>query len=747
MAYWLLFFVLTLGLLAWYRASLRTTAATLGAAILFYGLFGESWILFILMALAGIVVFVPLVLAPLRQEWISRPALAWFRRVLARLDATLPGTLDAGTAWWEAELFGGSPDWARFASFPPASAPAAEQSSIDGIVAEYSRLHRADPAAAAAFVRENGLGGLGIEGIYGGLELSAVAQSQLLMRVAASAGVDAALALGSHGRLTWIALLQHQATDAQRSDWLPRLAAGETLAVFDDALVGSIERVEISGEVRLRLTLDPAITAQLGSASLVGLRIERIARGGGPRAEEACLLIERSRLAADVAVIDESSVIAQGRAAWSEARAIAKAVALPALQAASTTAAALAAGSYLRVRAPFGDSLEALATAQEAVAELGSEAYAAQAIAALTALAVDLGEKPRGLAVFAHTLAVTRRRSAAAAIDDLGLDPQLLAATSPPEADGASPRLVRAQDYTMAVLRSHAAFLQALSAARSDNPARALEAFDQALWSHVGHGFASATRALLLGLTAGGLANAGPGSWKDQRYRRRINRYAAALSFTADAALNQLGLTLASSQSYTALRAAREASRLTATMWLGDALAQLVLASAAIKQYEDGGRSPAETAVIGAICSDAFTEVEAALERVIRQLPSALQRGLAQFIAFPLGRGRTTPREDSQRLIAQQLKNEGPLRRRLAAQAGLPTDATAWPELATALAAERDAAAIERRVLEATAAEVIDVPGRILRAQAAGTIDGSEAQQLRDWREAVRRLRPPAIPH
>lgn len=746
MTYWLLFFVLTLTMLAWYRARLHTTAAVIGAAVVFYGVFGESWTVFALMLLAFVVVFAPLVLAPLRQEWLSRPALAWFRRVLARLDATLPGSLDAGTAWWEAELFGGSPDWARFSQFRPATPTAAESATIDGLVIEYGRLYRSDPAAAADFVRENGLGGLGIEGIYGGLELSAMAQSLALMRIAASTGVEAAAALGSHGRLTWITLLQRHATDAQRSQWLPELAAGTRLAVFDDQLVGSVERIEVGGESRLRLTLVPAVAAQLGDGGLIGLRVEYGARGGTV-ADEACVLVERAQLGADAVLIDDSALIAQGRAAWSECRAVAKAIALPALHAASVTAAALAAGSYLRVRAPFGDSLEALATAQEAVATLGAEAYAAQAIAALTALAVDLGERPRGLAVFTHTLAVTRRRAAAAAIDDLGLDPALLAATTQAETDGASPRLVRAQDYTMAVLRSHTAFLQALAAARSANPARALESFDHALWSHVGHGFSSAVHSLLLGLTAGGLANAGAGGWNQRRYRRRISRYAAALSFTADAALNQLGLALASSQSYTALRAAREATRLTATMWLGDALAQLVLASAALKQFEDGGLNPAETAVVEAICAGAFVEVEDALERVLRQLPSALQRGVARFIAFPLGRGRGTPREGSQRVIAQQLKNEGPLRRRLALQAGLPLDATPWPALAAAIEAERSGSAIERRALDATVDELTDGPGRIVRAQAAGAIDGSEARQLRDWREAVQRLRPPAAPH
>jgi len=100
-------------------------------------------------------VLVPLNIPPLRQEWLSRPALGWFRRVVQRLDPAALAALDAGTAWWEAELIGGEPDWQRFQSFPPARPLPTEQAVVDELVAGFrSRaMRRTRPKAGCASSR------------------------------------------------------------------------------------------------------------------------------------------------------------------------------------------------------------------------------------------------------------------------------------------------------------------------------------------------------------------------------------------------------------------------------------------------------------------------------------------------------------------------------------------------------------------------------------------------------------------
>src|SRR5579863_4190861 len=135
MPFWLLFGAIALLGLAYYRASIRVSSVVLGLAVLLYGVFGGSGLLFILLALAWALVFVPLSVPALRQEWLSRPALDWFRRVCRRLDPEALAALDAGSAWWEAELLGGEPDWERFQAFAPARPLPSEQAEVEALIA------------------------------------------------------------------------------------------------------------------------------------------------------------------------------------------------------------------------------------------------------------------------------------------------------------------------------------------------------------------------------------------------------------------------------------------------------------------------------------------------------------------------------------------------------------------------------------------------------------------------------------
>src|SRR5262245_31803705 len=48
---------------------------------------------------------------PLRRALVSRPLLALFRRILPQVSQTEREALDAGTVWWDGELFSGRPDW------------------------------------------------------------------------------------------------------------------------------------------------------------------------------------------------------------------------------------------------------------------------------------------------------------------------------------------------------------------------------------------------------------------------------------------------------------------------------------------------------------------------------------------------------------------------------------------------------------------------------------------------------------
>ena len=44
---------------------------------------------------------------PVRRSLLSKPLLGWFRKVLPPMSDTEKDAIDAGTVWWDAELFTG----------------------------------------------------------------------------------------------------------------------------------------------------------------------------------------------------------------------------------------------------------------------------------------------------------------------------------------------------------------------------------------------------------------------------------------------------------------------------------------------------------------------------------------------------------------------------------------------------------------------------------------------------------------
>src|SRR5579862_1124730 len=58
-------------------------------------------------------------LPPLRRQLVSRFAMKAMAPVLPRLGETERIALEAGTVWWDAELFSGRPNWNKLLDFVP----------------------------------------------------------------------------------------------------------------------------------------------------------------------------------------------------------------------------------------------------------------------------------------------------------------------------------------------------------------------------------------------------------------------------------------------------------------------------------------------------------------------------------------------------------------------------------------------------------------------------------------------------
>ena len=87
--------------------------------------------LYFVLALAGLLVLVALV-PPLRRAVFSNPILSIYRRILPDMSQTEKEAIDAGTVWWDGDLFSGKPDWNKMLAIPVPKLSAEEQAFVDG---------------------------------------------------------------------------------------------------------------------------------------------------------------------------------------------------------------------------------------------------------------------------------------------------------------------------------------------------------------------------------------------------------------------------------------------------------------------------------------------------------------------------------------------------------------------------------------------------------------------------------------
>ena len=239
-ALFLAILVLSLLLLAYYRIPLLISIAILAGLTFaftelrhFYEIPGWfRWSFGIItVSLAGFAI------KPLRRLLISNRLFSIYRKVMPKLSTTEREALEAGTVWWDAELFSGKPRWRRLLRHPKPSLNEAEQAFINGPVEELCLMlndweisHELNdlPEPVWQFIRSNGFFGMIIPKEYGGLEFSAQGNSAVVMKLA-SANLTAAVTVMVPNSLGPGDLLMHYGTDEQRDYFLPRLASGEQI--------------------------------------------------------------------------------------------------------------------------------------------------------------------------------------------------------------------------------------------------------------------------------------------------------------------------------------------------------------------------------------------------------------------------------------------------------------------------------------------------------------------------------------
>ncbi|AXQ27913.1 acyl-CoA dehydrogenase [Solimonas sp. K1W22B-7] len=790
---WLLLLIALGVALAYRRAASRTALTAYALLLMAYAATGGAWSLFfvgaLLLAVAGAVLLNP----PLRQEWLSRPALEYFRRVMPEVSDTEQAALDAGTVWWDGELFGGRPDWSRLHGLPPARLSAEEQAFLDGPVTAFCALcddwritavDRDLSPEAWAYLKHQGFFGMIIPKQYGGLGFGALAHSAVLNRIASGpGGVTAASIVAVPNSLGPAELLLHYGTDEQKQQYLPRLAAGEEIPCFaltspwagsdaggipDYGLVchGPWQGSEVLG---MRLTFDKRYITLAPVATLVGLAFklydpERLL-GGGRELGICCALLPRDTPGLEIGnrhwpldnpfmngpvrgrevfvpldfIIGGPRQIGQGWRMLMECLAAGRAISLPSNTAGQATMAALASGAYARIRRQFGLPVGAFEAVQEQLAKLGAQAYAVQAVRQLTAQAVELGEKPSvPSAIAKYYCSDTAQDSLRRAMDiHAGKGVMLGPANWLARAFQGSPVAVTVEGANL-LTRGMILFGQGAlrchpylreEIAATREPNAAL-ALERFDTLLMAHlGHALQAGARSLVL---GLTLARWGDAPGDAAMRRIGL--RANRYSAALALCT-ELTLAALGGALKLRESLSAR-------LGDVLIALYVVSAALRRYDQEGRPGEDLPLLQAVCDEQFLRIETALDGLLRNLPKRPLAWAGRLLVFPLGRHARAADDATGQKIAAALQQPGGLRLRLAE--GLHTDAASpLGRLETAMVQAIDAEPLLRKLGQAQRAGRLQHPhplDRIDEAREAGVLAQDESRQLRAALEAAEAL-------
>ena len=232
---WFLLFFITAGFLSYRRISLPLSTLAIGLLLVVYSYFGAAviywkallWVLFAALLLLNIKV--------LRRPFLTRPMLNFYRKLVPSMSSTEREALEAGTVWWEGDLFTGLPDWKKLEKLPAAALSREEQAFIDGPAEELCRMlddwhithERGDlPPEVWKFIKKNGFFAMIIPKKYGGLEFSAYGHSQGLIKIA-SVSATAVSTIAVPNSLGPAELLLHYGTEEQKERDLPGLASGK----------------------------------------------------------------------------------------------------------------------------------------------------------------------------------------------------------------------------------------------------------------------------------------------------------------------------------------------------------------------------------------------------------------------------------------------------------------------------------------------------------------------------------------
>ena len=746
------------------------------------------WIIFIALGVFVLVLGVPF----LRRHLVSSFILKLFRKILPQISATEQEAIDAGTVWWDGELFSGNPNWNKLRAFPKPSLSSVEQAFLDNEVEQLCAMvddwdvthQRADlPPEVLQFIKDKGFFGIIIPKRYGGLEFSAQAHSAVVSKVS-SRSASAAVTVMVPNSLGPAELLLHYGTEDQKERYLHRLAKGLEVPCFaltgpfagsdagaipDYGIVCYGEFAGRQNVLGIRLTWEKRYITLAPVATLLGMAFklydpEQLLGGETNRGITLALIptdtpgvqIGRRHFPLNSAflngptqgsevfipinyIIGGTPRVGQGWRMLMECLAAGRSISLPASSTGAMKLAARTSGAYSRVRKQFKLPIGKFEGVEEPLARIGAHTYMVDAARKFTALAVDLGEKPSVISAIIKYHATERGRTVINdAMDVHGgkgicLGPSnYLGRFYQQTPIGITVEGANILTRTLMIFGQGAirSHPYVLKEVMATHDHDRERALRQFDEALFGHvSFAMSNAARSLVLgLSGGRGFPVPEGSATHRYYQQLTRYSAAFALSADVAMAVLGGSLKRREKISAR--------------LGDVLSLMYLCSATLKRFEDDGRPAEDLPLLDWAMQDALHKIQQAFDGVIQNFPNALVRGLLSILIFPLGQRLSPPSDHLGHQIATLLMQPGAARDRLTAGMYIPADEQeAVGALEAALASTLVCEPLQVKLDEARKnrkLKALEELQRISEARDTGIIDAEQALQLqRDY--ALRR--------
>ncbi len=773
------------------------TAVALAASFAF-GLL-PAWLSLALIA-AFIVLAIPLNAAPLRRRLISDGVLRAFRRITPPMSQTEREAIEAGSVWWDGELFSGHPNWRKLLDVPAAKLSAEEQHFLDHDTEELctmvsdwetTNVYKDLPPNVWQFIKDKGFLGMIIPKEYGGLGFSGFAHSQVVQKISTRSGTAAVTVLVPNS-LGPGELLLHYGTEAQKRYYLPRLAKGLEIPCFaltnpsagsDAASIpdyGVVGWGEHAGKrvLGLRVTWDKRYITLGPVATLLGLAFRAYDPDKliGDRQDLGitCALIPTTHPGVNIGrrhmplnavfqngpnwgkdvfipmewVIGGQPMLGRGWRMLMECLAAGRGISLPSSNTGMAKLAVRTTGGYARVRRQFKTPIGKFEGIEEALARMGGNLYVMDAVRRLTARAVDLGEKPAVLSGIAKLHITERNREVINdAMDVLGgkgvcmgpsnfLGAAYMQMPVSITVEGANILTRSLIVFGQGAIRCHPYVLKELEATREHDRHKASVAFDAALFGHIRFVLSNKARAFVMGLTGSHFVGVPSGVAPETR------RYYQQLT-RFSAALAFLSDVSMATLGGTLKRKEKLSAR------LGDILSMLYLCSATLKRYEEEGRRKADAPLMHWAIWDAMFKAQGAFEGVLSNFPNRFIASAVHWLVFPLGRPYVVPSDKLGHDVARLLVEPSETRDRLTAGMFIPADPEDPVRLVErALAATLAAEPVEAKLRAAQKHRHFDsqaLPGTPpeeieQRAVAAGVITADEAGILALQRELTAKV-------